>query len=165
VKFAFTFRSEVFAGKPQEEGGEWYLNTTEGITLRLLEKYGWVKLKGANLSTDNLYTSVSLAEKLLEKKMTLVGTLRSNRKGITKEMKNMDGREENSTVVWWEKERGKMTLTSYVVNTKSKGKKNVLVLSTIPALPDMGVTKDDGKKKPAVIKLYDYTKGEIVTPT
>ena len=47
-------------------------------------------------------------------------------------------------------------MTSYAVNTKSKGKKNVLVLSTLPLL--MGVTKDDGKDKPAIIKLYNFTK-------
>ena len=46
---------------------------------------------------------------------------------------------------------------SYVVDSKSKGKKNVLVLSTQPPL--LGVTKDDGKSKPAIIKFYDFTKG------
>ena len=45
----------------------------------------------------------------------------------------------------------------YVVNTKSSGKRNVLVLSTL--YPILGVTKDDGKCKPAIIKAYEYTKG------
>ena len=35
--------------------------------------------------------------------------------------------------------------------------KNVLMLSTMQ--PIMGVTKDDGKQKPAINKFYDYTKG------
>ena len=50
-----------------------------------------------------------------------------------------------------------MVLISYVVNTKSKGKKNVLALTTMRPL--LGVTKDDDKVKPAIPKLYDYTKG------
>lgn len=50
-----------------------------------------------------------------------------------------------------------MSLHSYVVNTKSKGKKNVLMLSTMPPL--IGVTKDDGKRKPAIMKFYDFSKG------
>ena len=41
---------------------------------------------------------------------------------------------------------------------KPAGLKNVLILSTM--LPLMGVTKDDGNKKPAIYKLYDYTKVE-----
>jgi hypothetical protein len=35
--------------------------------------------------------------------------------------------------------------------------KNVIVLSTF--LPVLGVTRDDGKSKPAMLKLYDFTKG------
>ena len=34
--------------------------------------------------------------------------------------------------------------------------KNIIVLSTLPPL--MGTTKDDDKQKPAIIKLYDFTK-------
>ena len=38
------------------------------------------------------------------------------------------------------------------------GKKNVLMLSTHSKMI-YGVPTDDGKKKPAIIKLYDFTKG------
>jgi hypothetical protein len=34
------------------------------------------------------------------------------------------------------------------------GPKNVMVITSTP--PVMGVTRDDGKYKPAVIKAYDY---------
>ena len=44
-----------------------------------------------------------------------------------------------------------------MVNAKSKGKKNVLALTTLRPL--LGVTKDDGKVKPIPLKLYDFTKG------
>ena len=47
-------------------------------------------------------------------------------------------------------------LSSYVVKT-CKGAKNILLLSTVQPLK--GVTKDDSKTKPAVYKLYDFTKG------
>ena len=50
-----------------------------------------------------------------------------------------------------------LNVTSYVVKTKSSGKSNVLVLST--RNPILGLTKDDGKSKPAIIKFYDFTKG------
>ena len=113
-------------------------------------------MNGRNITTDNLYTSIPLANKLLERKMTLVGTMRHNRVGLPKEVKRLEGREHNSTQVWWEKDTQKITLTSYCVKTKSKGLKNIVVLSTMPPL--LGVTKDDGKVKPAIIKFYDFSK-------
>ena len=45
---------------------------------------------------------------------------------------------------------------SYKDNKQKKKLKNVLVLSSVQPL--LGITKDDGKKKPAIIKLYDFTK-------
>ena len=47
-------------------------------------------------------------------------------------------------------------LTSYVVRS-SNGLKNVLLLSTVQPLK--GCTRDDRKKKPSILKLYDFTKG------
>lgn len=81
--------------------------------------------------------------------------MRHNRIGIPNEIKSTDGRELLGSKTIWEKNDGDLNLTSYVVST-SKGMKNVLVLSTVR--PIQGVTKDDGKKKPAIIKLYDFTK-------
>ena len=49
-----------------------------------------------------------------------------------------------------------MCISSYVVST-SKGKKNVVMLTTTHPL--LGTTKDDGKEKPSLYKLYDFTKG------
>ena len=61
----------------------------------------------------------------------------------------------NSSEIYWQ-ENGKRNIISYVVKT-SKGKKNIIVLSTLE--PILGVTSDDGKSKPAIIKLYDFSKG------
>ena len=41
---------------------------------------------GYNVTTDNFFTSVHVAKLLTEKKISIVGTLRNNSKGITKEM-------------------------------------------------------------------------------
>ena len=105
---------------------------------------------------DRLYTSVSTATWLLSKNITCVGTLQTRRVGIPEEIRSTQNREEYSSKVFWEKEKGDMSITSYVVPS-SKGMKNVLVLSTMH--PILGTTKDDGKQKPVVFKLYDFTKG------
>ena len=71
-------------------------------------------------------------------------------------MNNTRGRDEHSYKVVWQNENKNITLHSYVVNTKSSGTKNVLLVTTMK--PILGVTKD-GKHNPAAYKLYDYTKG------
>ena len=38
--------------------------------------------------------------------------------------------------------------------------KNIFVMSTMQPL--LRITKDDNKHKPAVIKFYDFTKGELM---
>ena len=47
-------------------------------------------------------------------------------------------------------------LHSYVFPTKSSGQRNVLLLSTVELILEVKI--DDGKKKPAICKLYDLTK-------
>ena len=93
-----------------------------------LEKH--TSLSGRNISYDHLYTSISLAKWLLERNITTVGTLQANRKGIPEEVKHVGSRDSNSYEVFWD-ESGKLVLNSYIVNTKSSGKRNVLLLSTM----------------------------------
>ena len=49
-----------------------------------------------------------------------------------------------------------LSLCTYTTKSKSNRKKNVLVLSTMS--PRLAVTHVDGKLKPAIIKLDDFTK-------
>ena len=51
-----------------------------------------------------------------------------------------------------------LNLHLYVVKTKSSGKRNVLLLSTVPPL--LATTKDENKSKLAIYKLYDFSKDE-----
>ena len=142
AEMPYIYSSTLYAGKLPGEPNEHYLTSTDDIIKHLV----------SNLSDHaNLQ-----GRRLLEKKMTVVGTIKTNRKGVGY-LKKMDGRESQTTEIYWEKEKGAMNMTSYVNNTKSSGKRNVLVLAT--ANPILGVMKDDGKSKPAIIKFYDYTKG------
>lgn len=157
AEMPYTYSAVLYAGKPPGQPGEHYITGTDDIVKYLVTSLSdRVNTQGRNISCDRFYTSIELANWLLEKKMTIVGTINTNRKGVG-EIKIMDERESQSTKVYWEKEKGLISMTSYVVNTKSSGKRNVLVLSTVN--PILGVTKDDGKCKPAIIKFYDYTKG------
>ena len=99
---------------------------------------------------DRLYTSISIANWLLAKKMTMVGTMQTNRIGIPEELKSVKDREDLSHTVYWEKDKKDLVMCTYTVKTKSKGKKNVIMLSSMRSL--FGVTRDDGKKKQALYK-------------
>jgi hypothetical protein len=54
---------------------------------------------GRTVVTDNWYTSIELAEKLLRRKTHLVGTLRKNRKGIPKSLFEIQIKKADSTVL------------------------------------------------------------------
>ena len=155
---SYTYISSANAGKPKGTPNEFYFPGVQEITLNMIEIWGKVvRLKGINISMDRIYTNIPLAEKLLEMKITVIGTLQHNRRGLPAEIKTVEKREEQSYKMYYEEKKGKMTLHSYFVKTKSKGLKNILVQSTTQPL--LGTTKDDGKVKPALLKLYDFTKG------
>ena len=69
-----------------------------------------------------------MAQWLLDRGKTSVGTLQSNRKAIPAEIKEIKDRETNSYEIYWEKNNGILNLHSYVVKTKSSGKRNALLL-------------------------------------
>ena len=90
---------------------------------------------------DLLYTNISLANWIHGKKITCVGTLNHNRQGIPTELKNTFEQEEFSVTCHYESLTKDLRLLSYTVKTKSSGKKNVLLLSTIHPLN--GITRDN----------------------
>ena len=128
------------------------------VTKRMVSKLQrYTTLKGRNISFDRLYTSLPLTNYLLEKDITAVGTLVSNRKGLPKEFVKTAGRKEFLYEILWNADDVRMTLHSYVVKTKSTGLRKVLLLSTLE--PIIAVTQDDGKQKLQIYKVYDFTKG------
>lgn len=52
---------------------------------------------GFNITTDNFFTTTELALELLKNNMTLLGTIRQNRKNIPEELKKSNSREILST--------------------------------------------------------------------
>ena len=82
----------------------------------------------------------------------------TNRRGIPDEIKIVTNhRDEFGQTIHFEEGKKDLALCSYHVKTKSTGKRNVLILITM--LPMLGITRDDGKKKHALYKFYDFSKG------
>ena len=68
-----------------KEGGQVHRNLGQDIVLRLLEPYYGT---GRDVCTDNFFTSYNLAKLLLEKSLTIFGTIRNHRREIPHSLNN-----------------------------------------------------------------------------
>uniref|UniRef100_A0AAV2L2K5 PiggyBac transposable element-derived protein domain-containing protein n=1 Tax=Knipowitschia caucasica TaxID=637954 RepID=A0AAV2L2K5_KNICA len=103
--------------------------------------------KGRNVTTDNFFTSLSLAKRLLERKTTILGTVNKIRREIPPSTRRMD-RNEFTTQLF---STTGATLTVYT----PKRKKAVYILSSMHNLVQ---TEDTTKRKPNTVTLYNTTK-------
>ncbi|XP_067101197.1 piggyBac transposable element-derived protein 4-like [Osmerus mordax] len=149
ARIPYAIDGMVYTGR--QPGEEVQRNLGENIVRQLC--YG-IRQTGRNITMDNFFTSVPLAEKLLEKNLTIVGTLRQNKPDIPSVMKPSKLREKHSSEFGF---NGNMTMVSYV---PKKGKA-VVLLST---MHDSRVVDENSvKKKPEVIQYYNKTKGGVDT--
>ena len=149
VVVPYTYYTLPYAGKPDEINDDsHYVTGTDKYTEYLVDGLQeHVDLSGRNQHDHPCSFTGNI---------TLVGTLRKDRVGIPKEMKEVKDRDHPSTKYCHDKE-GKALLISYVVKKKA-GVRNVLVLS---AMHKTVYTTRDERKKPQVIMFYDRTKGGV----
>ena len=146
ARFPYTYKAVPYAGKPTEGTGLFHLESTlDYVKYLVLETEKDFDLNGRCISTDRLYTSIAQAEWLLSKKITNLGTMDTNRIGIPDELKNPkhQKREQFSTTCHFEKDRKHLCINTYNVSTKSKGQKNVVMLTTLR--PMVGRTINNGR--------------------
>lgn len=109
---------------------------------------------GRNLTTDNWYTSIPLAESLLEKRITLVGTLKKNRTQISFEFLPNNRRAIHSVLGF-----GK---TGKIISYVQKKNKFVVLFSSFH--DGKSVIDNEDNNKPDEIQFYNITKGDVDTP-
>ncbi|XP_051508182.1 uncharacterized protein LOC127414289 isoform X1 [Myxocyprinus asiaticus] len=125
------------------------VNPAENTVLKLSSG---LQETGLNITMGNYFTSVPLAEKLLERNLTMVGTLHHNNPDVP-------------PVMWPSKLRalyssefgfcGNMSMVSYVPQLK----KAKILLSTMHT--SKALDKTSAKNKPEVIQYYNLTKGGV----
>ncbi|XP_056880212.1 piggyBac transposable element-derived protein 4-like [Takifugu flavidus] len=147
ARVPYTIDGTVYTGR--QPGEEIKKKLGETVVQQLCSG---IRGTGRNITMDNFFTSVPLAEKLLEKDLTIVGTRRQNKADIPPVMKPSKLREIYSSEFGF---RGNMTMVSYV---PKKGK-SVVLLSTMH--DDKAVDESNHKKKPDVILFYNQTKGGV----
>ena len=84
-------------------------------------------LKGVNITMDRYYILIPVAKQLLQKNITILGTLKANRKALPPAMKENKDRDGNS---WPSCKSNSLQLNSYVAKVKSSNLRNVLLLHT-----------------------------------
>ena len=118
----YTYFSLAYTGKPEVVGGngaKFYITSTDECTKHLVNGLScYTFIQGCNIAMNRYFTSAFLAEWALQKKFTIVGTMRHDRKGIPKEMKAIGNREEKSVLYVYHKEKNIM-LASYIDKKKS----------------------------------------------
>jgi len=93
----------------------------EFVVLKLIEPFTG---SSRTITIDNFFTSSSLATKLLQKKTSLIGTIRQNKRELPKSAKIQKNKMERFTTQFYVSNN--CTLTIY----KSKPNKKVLLLSS-----------------------------------
>lgn len=105
---------------------------------------------GSHLTFDNFFTSIPLAEKLLESKITCLGTLRANKAEVPPEFLKNTKRVKESTLFGF---HDKLTLASYAPDKN----KAIILLSTLHH--DKAISSDRGK--PVMILDYNHYKTAV----
>ena len=158
----YTYFSLPCAGKPEvldkeNPAASYYVTGTDKHTKYLFKGFSTVSnMSGCNIPMDRCFTSIPLAQWYLERNITIVGTMRLDRRDLPPEIKKVEKHDERFTFYVHDKDDDLM-LVSYIDKRKS-GKKNVVVLTSMH--DNTQVTKDE-RKNPQVHIFYDHTKGGV----
>lgn len=151
----FTLNLEIYAGK-QPEGPYQLPNDAASVVKRLIRP---ISGTGRNVTTDNYFSSVPLANSLVnDHRLTTIGTLRKNKPQIPPELTNVKGRHLCSSLFAYGDNGNKCLLVSYVPKKKNK---NVLLLSTLHSDGLIDENTKETTMKPEIITDYNLTKGGV----
>ncbi|XP_049878455.1 piggyBac transposable element-derived protein 2-like [Pectinophora gossypiella] len=144
----YTCKLELYAGTRKNH--EQVNTTPKNVVMSLCKE---ILDLGHTVSTDNWYTSLDLANELIDRSTHLVGTLRKNRKGLPKQV--IGAKLKRGESVAMENERG-ITVLHW------KDKRSVFMLSTKHSKGFASVHKK-GKvfRKPKMIIAYNRAKGAV----
>ncbi|CAH2002648.1 unnamed protein product [Acanthoscelides obtectus] len=129
-KGGYTYKFKIYAGKNLDQGH----TTPTSVVMTLFEP---ILDSGRTLVTDNWYTSVDLAKRLMDRQTYLIGTLRKNRRGLPKDLVNKKLKcgeiealenQDGATVISWNDKRNVLVLatkhSNITVDTTNRRQKN-----------------------------------------
>lgn len=139
----YTYQFQIYSGKNLNE----QCVTPTSIVMNICHN---ILHRGHTIYTDNWYTSINLAEKLIDCNTHLVGTLRKDRKGIPVDVKFK--KLKRGELIAMQNKKGIMVL-------KWKDKRDIFMLSTKHSAEMVEVRKKNYVcDKPVIV--VDYNKGK-----
>jgi len=142
----YVLNSLPYLGK--EESRPSNVTLSEYVVCELVKPY---KKLGYNITCDNYFTSLSLASALEEQKITMVGTIRKNRRELPEKLPQMEKDMMRYESRFFLNSNKKCSLTVY----KSKSEKSVCVLSSMHESCTFG---GGPKNLPETVNFYNKTK-------
>nr|CAH7763849.1 unnamed protein product [Callosobruchus chinensis] len=146
TKTHFAVNAEDYTGKNPTEDRTRFTHPTH-VVLRLVEP---IVNTNRNITGDNWYTSVELADALRSKGLTYVGTMKKNKRAIPPQFLPNRTRQTDSSLFGFTAQN---TIVSYV----PRRGKSVVLLSTM----HHNASVDGSTKKPEIILYYNGTKGGV----
>jgi len=145
----YVFNMNPYLGREESRDNATTHSLGTRVVLGLVEP---LSLSGRNITCDNLFTNVQLADILYEKKLTLLGTMRKSNRDIPSEFLANRKKEAGSSMFAFS---GTKAMVSYV----PKRNRAVVLLSTMHNDDKLNETT----KKPDIIMDYNRTKGGVDT--
>jgi len=139
VKSKYCLNIKPYLGKDEQRVDSLGTHTV----MKLMEPYLG---RGYNVTTDNFFTSQDLALKLLDRRTSLVGTMRLNRKEIP-----VSDKLPTHESTFFATDSNSLNLVKY----QAKPSKTVIVMSTLHRRAEC---QTDGKKKPESVLFYNENK-------
>lgn len=145
AKTSYAWKIQPYTGKPASGVRE--KNLSSRVVLDLTPG-----LEHRHVTCDNFFTSYALATALLDKDITMLGTIRANKPELPQELTSARGREVFSS-------RFAFTDLAALISYVPRRSKTVLLLSTRHSRPEICERRND--RKPAAILDYNRTKGGV----
>lgn len=146
TKSGYVWNIQPYLGKPRNGVSE--KNQGERVVLELT-----AGLKGQNVTGDNFFSTFELAKKLLDRKLTYVGTVRKNKTFIPPKLLTVKNLPLYTSTFAF---NDTASLVSYI----SHKNKPTILISTMHK--DDTVDVNESKKKPAIVSYYNSTKGILI---
>ena len=144
VKSKFLVSGFPYLGKDESRPDD--LSLPDYVVRKLLEDHIG---KGYNITCDNFFTSMNLAEYLLKQKTSLLGTIRLSRRELPRNLQTI--MRKKALFETYSLQSGKCILSAY------KCKKNTFV-AILSTLHENVTCQETGKKKPNTVRDYNKTK-------
>ena len=133
MKTKYVSNIDVYLGAQKKEQ-RFSAPLAESVDANLCKR---IKGKGNNITCDNIFISLPVAEKLARDKLSIVGTMQKNRRELCKKMNESENKATYSSNFYWH-----YSTNFLFVKYQAKEKKSVCLLSSMHDSADVDTSNE-----------------------